>query len=421
MKAADTLSVTLMCGLQRALAEHKFKSTGKGETTEMKEMKDSETYHSNSNSRKEYGDNSNQYNQDNKENNDKNYASYDTAESEEKVEDDFSYPTSEAHKIVTAVALETLDRLILEFGSSNPVLKDIRDALLPSIYVSLDPHEEYKEEDADADDDDALEKEVGWEKGEKGEKGQESKLNDENIYDDANDSNIEKNSLNDDRKNSVNKDDKQGNNIENNIENNINNQSVILTGHTYNHCLTWRDNVEVVSAQIEPTKRSLLKQQNKNKQLTENAKNLLLENEKLAIKNQFFADQNILNENTIKFLNNVKAESEARYDLIFSEFEEYKKQYEIRRKIKETEDSDNTLFRNSLTEKIMKLERTLRLITEDSELKLKNQKAIIDERDLLILELEKRILELQSDVSSMRCTQILYFYAVFFYFYKKIN
>ena len=35
----------------------------------------------------------------------------------------FRYPTAEAQKIVSAVALEALDRMIHEFGQSNPVLK----------------------------------------------------------------------------------------------------------------------------------------------------------------------------------------------------------------------------------------------------------------------------------------------------------
>jgi hypothetical protein len=46
----------------------------------------------------------------------------------------FRYPTAEAQKIVSAIAFEALDRMIVEFGESTPVLKDIRGALFPAIF-----------------------------------------------------------------------------------------------------------------------------------------------------------------------------------------------------------------------------------------------------------------------------------------------
>jgi hypothetical protein len=96
-KTADTLSVDLMCGLQRAIGQHKFTSLDL--------------------------------------NRDENL---DLDSSAEVLEvDEFSYPTSVAQTTATAIGLEALDRMIEVFGPSNPALKDIRDALLPSIYVSL--------------------------------------------------------------------------------------------------------------------------------------------------------------------------------------------------------------------------------------------------------------------------------------------
>ena len=209
-RSADTLSLDLMCTLQRALGEHKYNRS----VSHLEE-------------------------------NDKDI-------SEDKF-DDFSYPTPAAQNIVTAVALEAFDRLIEEFGNANPVLKDIREALLPSIYTSMTERPQ-----------NTSEKESHEEKTSECNLSSPLTFNpsQNNILDTA--STIDSSSV-----------------VQHLVEDITENQPRKPHGQSYTNFCTWRENVDVVRSEIIPTQIALRKEIKKTKALELSSFNLLNENEKM--------------------------------------------------------------------------------------------------------------------------------------------
>ena len=326
-RSADTLSLDLMCTLQRALGEHKYNRS----VSHLEE-------------------------------NDKDI-------SEDKF-DDFSYPTPAAQNIVTAVALEAFDRLIEEFGNANPVLKDIREALLPSIYTSMTERPQ-----------NTSEKESHEEKTSECNLSSPLTFNpsQNNILDTA--STIDSSSV-----------------VQHLVEDITENQPRKPHGQSYTNFCTWRENVDVVRSEIIPTQIALRKEIRKTKALELSSFNLLNENEKMQKETGELIQQVFEEKNKTNLIIIERKKFEEMHKSLSLIHQAYvAEQIELSTK-RDKEDAKILIDRNIFQSTIKELEYSLR----KARLKVDDVSMILLARDQAIKELEKSGAELKSKVSELR-------------------
>ena len=347
-KAADTLSLDLMCGLQRALGEHKFDKEDRGALNNEDEDEDG-------------GD---------------------------CVVDDFSYPTPAAQKLVTAVALEAFDRLIDEFGSTNPILKDIKDALLPTIFVSLVPYIEKGQGEGQGvavvgdgapmgkvqNHDSTARKSsaVGYCLPDSAEQKEHSPSGLKECYSDKNADNVRRNS------------------------------TPALSGRSYIQYLTWRDNVEVVAAELKPTELLLKSKIKENNLLKKQSESLLSENEMM---------KKLLDDLRIHCADGEREAREAALeqcrlnslcDKMNADLENSRNQFVKFSEMKEKEKADMLIEKNILISSLNELQEVMESSSKAMQSKLSDSENTVSCRDDRILDLERTILELKSQISILR-------------------
>ena len=343
-RSADTLSLDLMCGLQRALAKHKYNRCNYS-LDENENENEIEIEIENENYEKEDGG------------------------------DDFASPTPLDQNIVTAVALEALDRLIEEFGNANPILKDIRDAILPAIYASMTTTEDSQGE------------------------GEEKADDVENLNSDS-----ASRPLNPPEKNMRRTEDSvfiQHDfypTKENRVDEIVEEKDEKLSGKSYLHYCTWRDKNEEILTKIIPTEKSLKTEKRKNEELRTSSSNVSVENEKMK---KLLEDNK--NQLTVEVMKSVLLEAEKnKYEdvnksqsLKMKEFSTELLELKVKR---EVESAQAVGEKNLLLSTIKELEHSLK----SSRLKVDDVSIILQARDKSIKESEKNILQLKSAVSDMR-------------------
>ena len=287
--------------------------------------------------------------------------------------DDFSYPSPAAQHIVTAVALEAFDRLIEEFGNANPVLKDIRDALLPSIYTSMTerPRDAYEEKTSDCNLSPSL-----------------NSIQSENYVPDTPCAIDHFPTVTDDLSSAT----------QDRVEEVTENQPRKLCGKSYANFCTWRENVEVVRAKIIPTQLALKKEICKTRELEVSKLNLSTENEKMLKKTEELIQQVSEEKNKINIVTKEKSRIEemlTSLSLIHQDYVTEQKDVITKR---DKEDAQNLKDKNIFQSTIKELEYSLK----KARLKVDDVSMILLARDQAIKEFEKSGAELKSKVSDLR-------------------
>jgi hypothetical protein len=325
-KTADTLSVDLMCGLQRVMGQHRFTSLDL--------------------------------------NQDENQLDLDSSAEEREV-DQFSYPTPVAQKAVAAIALEALDRMIEVFGPSNPALKDIRDALLPSIYVSLaQPPTVTEDELTERTDIPSIMLSTDQSTTEMS--SSESKIPLPPLSSSSSESTEQEFS------------DKH-----------------VLSGKPYMHCLTWRDNVEKVLSSVKPTEDKLKEQLLQNIELTSALLSTTSEVSSLKksagdLEDMLFSARE---ENSV--LTRDKEEVQCNADRMSSELENSRKDNNQLTALKEAASADFTERYTQALWTITELEETLRVKELEMDNSSTESRSALEDRDAQIISLERRIVDLR--------------------------
>jgi hypothetical protein len=297
-------------------------------------------------------------------NQDENQLDLDSSAEEREV-DQFSYPTPVAQKAVAAIALEALDRMIEVFGPSNPALKDIRDALLPSIYVSL-AQPPTVTEDVLTERTDMPSIMLSTEQATNEMSSSESKIPLPPLSSSSSESTEQEFS------------DKH-----------------VLSGKPYMHCLTWRDNVEKVLCSIKPTEDKLKEQLLQNIELTSTLQSTTSEVSSLKksagdLEDMLFSARE---ENSV--LTRDKEEAQCNADRMSSELENSRKDNNHLTALKEAASADFTERYTQALWTITVLEDTLRVKESEMDSSNTESRSALEYRDVQIASLERRILDLR--------------------------
>lgn len=324
-KTADTLSVDLMCGLQRAIGQHRFISLDLNQDENLD--LDSST--------------------------------------EEREVDQFSYPTPVAQKTVTAIALEALDRMIEVFGPSNPALKDIRDALLPSIYVSL-AQPPTVTEDVLSEGTDMPSIMLSTDVSTTETIFPESRTPQPPLSSSSSESTEHEYS-----------------------------DKYVLSGKAYMHCLTWRDNVDKVLCSLKPTEDKLDEQLMQNIELTSSLQSATCEVSSLKKSTGDLEDMlyRAREENTE--LTRDKEEVQCSADQLLSELENSRADNKELTALNEAASQEFTEKNTEALTTITELQDSLRVVESEMTCSRAESASALEDRNAQIACLERRIVDLR--------------------------
>lgn len=323
-KTADTLSVDLMCGLQRAIGQHRFTSLDLDQDESL---------------------------------------DLDSSVEEREV-DQFSYPTPVAQKRVTAIALEALDRMIEVFGPSNPALKDIRDALLPSIYVSLTQPPTVTGDALEHTDIPFTMLSI-------------SKSTSEEF---PSDPNIPLPPLSSSSSEST--------------EHEYSNKHE-LSGKPYMHCYTWRENIEKILCSVKPTEDKLEEQIMQNLELTSSLQNAACEVSALKESTGYLEDMLDKAREENSTLTRGKEEAQCTADRLTFNLENSLKDYDDLTALNEAASAEYTEKNSQALSSIIVLQETLREKESEMMCCSADSASAIEDRDNQISCLERRIVDLR--------------------------
>jgi hypothetical protein len=281
------------------------------------------------------------------------------------------------------IALEAFDRLIEEFGCSNPILKDIKEAILPSIFVKYFPPD--KEEN----DSDILQDIDITHKVEKNEKNGINFVAGLEVDDGVIDNDV-------DMDDTIN--DNLDKNISTDVRTNKNDKNENLTGKSYVHFLTWRDNIETVRSEEGPLLSKLAYEIKMNKELRFSHANTLADKDILNKKLKSIENNLDLEINKNIDLNNEKNKFALLYNDTLVLLNQKADELSLTNDVKIKKDVDLELEKKTLLEEVEFLK--IKHLNEKAKFQLDDVDAmrIGGDKDAEILKLERIIMDLRTIV-----------------------